>query len=175
MMDFKDLSLFKKVLVIIFLIFVSPLLLLAIMIMIVQVPFEYPKYKKSGYYKKYKQKYFIGITISDSYKIINYLEKENIKYDFFDIDKEELIIGNMTYLFPWFEYISFNEDGECIIAEQDNDEPTLLSDDLKVKDRKNIKIIINQKEFSELELKEAHEIKMLFVYNKISDIEKEIK
>lgn len=174
-MDFKDLSLLKKILVIIFLILISPLLLFCGILIIIGGIFEYPKYKRSRYFKKYKQKYFIGITGNDSYKIINYFENENINYDYFDIEKDELVIGDTTYLFQWFEYISFNEDGKCIIAEQDNYEPTLLSDDLKVKDRKNIKIIINENDFIKEDLDKARNYKLLLTYNNLSELEKELK
>lgn len=174
-MDFKDLSLLKKVAVILILILFSPLLLVCFIIVALRVPFEYPKYKSSKYYKKYKRKYSIGITSEDSYKIINYLEEKNLSYDKFDIEKNELIVGKTTYLFPWFECISFNDKGECIIAEQDNYEPTLLLDDLKVKNRKNIRILINSNYFDKEELNLVSENNLLFVYDDFSDIEKQLK
>lgn len=75
------------------------------------------------------------------------MDQENIHYDFFDYEKEELVAGDTTYLFPWFESISFHDDGECIIAEQDNDDPILLSEDPRVKNRENVRILIHKKAF----------------------------
>lgn len=98
-MNFKDLSLLNKILVIALFIVITPLLLFAVALTIIIVPFEYPKYRRSRYYKRYKQKYSIGITTHDSYKTINFLEKKNIHYDSFDIEKEELTIRNTIYLF----------------------------------------------------------------------------
>lgn len=172
-MDFKDLSLFKKILVIVFLILISPLLLIIGSFILIKIPFEYPRYRFSYYYKKYKQKYHFGITSADSYKIINYLEKNKIKYDKYNPENDELVINNITYLFPWFEYISYNEDGDCIIAEQDNYEPTLLSEDKKIKNRKDVKLLINKNDFKELNLKKANE--KIILYNKLSDLKKEFE
>lgn len=174
-MDFKDLSLTKKLLLIMLLILLSPLLLGCVIFIVIRVPFEYPEYKKSRYYKKYKQKYSIGITYEEFYKVINYLEQENIKYDSFDVENEELRIGDTTYLFPWFECISFDEDGNLVVAEQDNFEPTLLANEEKVKGRKNIKIIINKKEFYDLDLTRSGNTELLLMYDDIADLEKELR
>lgn len=176
-MDFKDLNIFAKILNIILLVLFSPLILLFLLfsglVYIVTISIEYPKYKMSNYYKKYKEKYYVGVTFQGYYKAINYFKKNNIKYDSFDSKEDTIKIGNTTYLFSWFEEISFNEDGECIISEQDNGEFELLKDSKKISEEKNIKILVPKNAFyNKKDLVKAKKHKQLIVYNKFSDLTK---
>lgn len=171
-MDFKDLSILKKILVIIFLILISPLLLLIGLFIIIRIPFEYFIYKKSKYYKKYKEKYSFGITSTDSYKIINYFERIKYSNYSYNCENDELIIGKTTYIFPWFEFISYNDEGKCIVAEQDNDEPILLLEDSKMKDKDNTILLIQEKDIDEKDLKMAKNDKYLITYKNLSDLKR---
>lgn len=173
-MKFKDLSLFFKIITIISIIILSPLITLSFLfifvMLIILVPIEYIRYKKSNFFISQNKKYIIGITFNDYYKVINYLEKKKINYIFLDNEKE-LIINNKKYLFPWFECISFDEKGNCIISEEDNYDFVPLDIDYRIKE-KDIKVLINKKRIDKLYLNNAKENKMLLVYNSISDLVK---
>ena len=53
-------------------------LLITSLIALISAPFEFAKYKKSDYCKTYKDKYFVGITTSDKYKICSKLLENGI-------------------------------------------------------------------------------------------------
>lgn len=171
------------VLMVIAFVLIVPTMLIGIIFTIIKyliiIPFEYPKYKNSKYYKKHKQKYFAGITLLELYKIINYLEKENINYDYFDIEKGELIIGNTTYLLPWFQWIWLDNEGNCYISYEDyyedDEEPPLLLEDLKSKNKENIKVLIKRGNVMNSGLKESDNNEILIMYDKLSDLRKYLK
>jgi len=169
-------NLVNNFLKIVYILLILPLIIIAIFILLITVivtfPVEYPKYKRSKYYQKYKEKYEIGITSTDKFKIINYFEKNNIKYEAFNSKEESFKINNITYLFPWFEILTFDQENNCIIAEQDNDDFELLKDVPKIKDKKNIKILINENEIQKKDITKARNEKILLLYKEISDINK---
>ncbi|MBQ1735849.1 MAG: hypothetical protein IIT86_02930 [Oscillospiraceae bacterium] len=144
---------------------------IAAVMFVLVAPFEYPKYKRSRYYKRYRQKYHLTITREASYRIINCLEREQIPYEGYDAKEEELVIGGTTYLFPWFENITFDEDGQLVLTEEDGCDPTPLSEEPKVKGRGSVRIIVRKNYFEAADLERAYHDERLFLYDKASELE----
>lgn len=137
------------------------------------IPIEIPRYRKSAYFKRYRKKYFWGITRQEAYRVANYLETENIDYTrVVDENADEIgaVIGNTTVLFPWFEEMDFDDSGNCLIAEEEGDPLELLSENPKVKNRENVKVLIRKREFHKEQLDAAYHNEMLFIYEELSEL-----
>lgn len=89
-----------------------------------------------------------------------------------DVDSGKIgaVIGNTTVLFPWFEEIDFDTAGNCLIAEKEGDPLELLSENPKVKNRENVKVLIRKKKFQKEQLDAAYHNEMLFIYEELSEL-----
>ena len=76
----------------------------------------------------------------------------------------------MTLLFPWYEEIDFDDAGNCLIAEEEGDPLELLSENPKVKNRENVKVLMRKREFCKEELDAAYHNEKLFVYEKLPEL-----
>ncbi|MGX8774528.1 MAG: hypothetical protein ACSW8G_05665 [Bacillota bacterium] len=153
------------------------LILILLALKYVPAPREYRKYKQSNYYKKYGQKYKVGMTCNRSFPVIEYLLQENIPYDDFTVvdDVHRLVIGDTNYLFPWFEEILIEDDGKCMIAIQDNYDYEPLAEEEDIKNTDNPKVIINRKDYPALNVEKARDHELLVVYEELTDLKELLK
>ena len=170
-MSFKDLPLLQKILVILFYILAIPFIVLGLVIFaiicIFVIPLEYPIYKLSFFYKKYRYKYELFITSKESYKVINYYKNYSLDFDY---EEDAIKIGKITYYFSWFEILSYDDSGECVIAITDNDELELLKESSKIKGKRNVKILVNERDLDKEDISKARKDKKLILYKKVADL-----
>ena len=156
---------------------VAILILVLLAFIFIPAPREYRKYRQSSYYRKYGRKYKVGITRERSFPVIEYLLNEGVPYDDFIMgdDADMLVMGNVCYLFPWFEEIRFEDNGDCLISIQDDDAFEPLAEEDVIKNTLGAKVIINSKEYPNLDVEKAKSNDLLVVYEELSDLKELLK
>lgn len=142
---------------------------------IARFPADYPKYKRSDYYKKYKQPYYTGIMKSDCFMFCSYIEKNNLDIEFVNNKKEQYFKrNNIIYFFSWFEGISFDESDKCVITVHEGWEVEDLKKIIENKEKEyncDVKILIKEDDIEKQDIQKAYACDLLFVYKDVSDIE----
>lgn len=105
---------YHKVLIILLCILFSPLICVAAIIILLQIPKRKKEYKRSDYYSDLKRKYTHGILDSPEYRFYNSAihRKLPIRYIKQESNGLEYFIYNETiFLFPNFDQMDLNEEG----------------------------------------------------------------
>ena len=146
-------------------------------ISVLTIPVEYPKYKKSKYYKDRKDKYHLGLTKELHYKIYNYIKIKNLKIDFLENNKiYYLRKNNINYLISNYKLLRDIEvDNNKIKISQDLEEHIEIDEFIKRINKKlnlkgQTKIIIEKNKKREL-IKNIKCDKIIII-DKIEEIER---
>ncbi len=117
---FKTLPWYKKILFVFMFIFIMPLFIILLIFFfitnVIPSPFERRKYKKTAFFKKYKEKYRYKITKSFYFNLLNALVERNCNYNFVKLDYGYfyLTIDEYLILFPNAKEIKYNDESKSL-------------------------------------------------------------
>lgn len=120
----KEHNWYQRLLFILMIIVFSPVIIIAGIYTLFQMPKNRKKYKNSRYYADYKQKFMMSILYSPEYRFYNsaihrklpmkYIKQESNGFEYF-------IYNETIFLFPDFDQIDLNEEGTNWQADYDGD------------------------------------------------------
>lgn len=134
----------------IFIIITLPLLVLAAVYLILLIPFDYIRYKKSFYYKNEKQKYTLFAGTNENFKVYNAIAKCNLPIQYIKHPQDDSIGSGWfaygkTLLIMNFLDFEYDEQREIWTSWQEDD------------DGKNVDLM-QLDEFIEIDLEEKNEL-----------------
>lgn len=159
-------KLYHRILIVICIIFLSPIILIGFMISSIAYLFELPKnkkaYKSSQYYKDFSLPFKTYRLYSPEYRFYNSCKKRNLKLDYVRQESngfEYFIYEDTIFIFPDFDQIDFNENRSVWETDYDGDwQPfeeayqKLLSKIDVESGYRSIKVILERKMFPRTDL-----------------------
>ena len=154
-----------------------PLICIAIVLIFfaVTAPFEFLKYRKSSYYRKYREKYQWGTTGGEAFKVADHLTDAGVALDDVSLRDSRLVIGGITCFCPHCEVIEFGENGECLLADEEGQVAVPLTEFYDIGDRDDVRLLVNSKIYDNIDIEKAKACPMLIVYDELSDLPELLK
>lgn len=178
---------FKDILL---LIFIIPFGILAIACLVIILPLDYIKYKKSPYYKKERQRYSLFAGVYENFKLYNEIEKYNLPIKYMK-NPEDSSIQSGWFVFEKtliiINYYSFEYDCEkkrwiCDFLDDDDEENIMSLDefiDLELLDfHKNVGqtlcedaiVLMDEKNISNIDIARTEERFLLYNRNRVDSL-----